>query len=314
MSDIFIPNSFQCPNAYVDRVMAYLTGSETKVLLFAIREIYGWRDSVASRRACIALSVFSEGKRNKAGEQLCNGCGLGVGTIRNAIKELCRFGIMVKMGNPGPDGQEYFLQDNADLLNWAAMQERHAETDEANAAQMADALKKRGVMLNIGGNVEHKGGGNVELHPGGNVQPQEGNTIETQLRNPYIDAGQKTPAPPKVQKPKADIPPAVEIYREVFQAYPRKNTWANIAAKVVPHNGNMGLWREILEAYKLHSDWNRCNIAALLDYWENKKVPTPFYTQKQNGTSRGKPLTQAEAQALYDAQQRAKEANNEVNL
>lgn len=310
MSDTFIPNSFQCPNAYVDRVMAYLTGSETKVLFFAIREIYGWRDSVASRRACIALSVFSEGKRNKAGEQLCNGCGLGVGTIRNAIKELCRFGIMVKMGNPGPSGQEYFLQDNADLLNWAAMKERRSETDKANTEQMADALKKRGVMLNITPNVEHKGGGNVEPHATPNVEHQEGNT-ETQLRNPYIDAGQKTPAPPKAKKPKADIPEAVKIYQEVFQAYPRKNTWGDIAAVVIPHNGNMGLWREIVTTWKLLGN-NPMNIKGMLDCWKKGEIPKVGYTQSKASRAR-QPLTQAEAQALYDAQQRAKEAGNEVN-
>jgi hypothetical protein len=143
------------------------------------------------------------------------------------------------------------------------------------------------------------------------VAQQEGNTVETHIETQYIDAG-KTPASPKAKAPKADIPEAVKIYREVFQAYPKKNTWATIAEKVVPHNGNMGLWREILEAYKLHSDWNRCNIAALLDYWENKKVPTPFYTQGKASRAR-QPLTQAEAQALYDAQQREK-ANNEINL
>lgn len=307
MSDTFIPNSFQCPNAYVDRVMAYLTGSETKVLLFAIREIYGWRDSVASRRACIALSVFSEGKRNKAGEQLCNGCGLGVGTIRNAIKELCRFGIMVKMGGPGPSGQEYFLQDNADLLNWTAMEERRAESEKANAEQMSEAIKKHGVWLNDRGMVEHKGVGIVEPHAGGIVEPQEGNTIETQLRNPYIDAGQKTPAPPKAKAPKADIPPAVEIYREVFLSYPRKNTWGDIAAVVIPHNGNMGLWREIVTTWKLLGN-NPMNIKGMLDCWRKGEVPKVGYTQKQTSRAR-QPLTQQEAQALYDAMQREKASN-----
>ncbi len=188
---------------------------------------------------------------------------------------------------------------------------------KARRAEMEDTAKRRiskarGVLSDSRGTVAQKGVGTVAQHATPTVAQQEGNTrntIETQIN---IDAGQKTPAPPKVKAPKADIPPAVEIYREVFQAYPRKNTWATIAEKVVPHNGNMGLWREILEAYKLHSDWNRCNIAALLDYWENKKVPTPFYTQSKASRAR-QPLTQQEAQALYDAQQREK-ASNEVNL
>jgi len=138
------------------------------------------------------------------------------------------------------------------------------------------------------------------------------NINETSM-NHHIDAEQKTPASRKAKKPKVDIPEAVKIYREVFQAYPRKNTWATIAEKVVPHNGNMGLWREILEAYKLHSNWNPGNIAALLEYWEKGKIPEPFYNPKAEASRARQPLTQAEAQALYDAQQREK-ANNEVNL
>ena len=311
MNNTIIPNSYQKPNFFVDRLLYFLTSDEAKVLDLAIREIYGWRDSIAARRANIALSVFSEGKVSKStGERVAWGTGLSVGTCRKCLDALCSFGIMVKIGAPSTDGQCYGLQENPDAIAWDALKARREELEERGKQRMTKALETRGVMCDITPNVPHKGGGNVALQGTPNVPLQQGNTVETHIET-HIDAGQKTPASRKVQKPKADIPEAVKIYREVFQAYPRKNTWSAIAEKVVPHNGNMGLWREILEAYKLHSDWNRCNIAALLDYWENKKVPTPFYTQKQASRAR-QPLTQAEAQALYDAMQREK-VSDEIN-
>ena len=292
MSDnTIIPNSYQKPNFFVDHLLYFLTSDEAKVLDLAIREIYGWRDSIAARRANIALSVFSEGKVLKStGERVAWGTGLSVGTCRKCLDALCNFGIMVKIGAPSPDGQCYGIQENPDAIAWDALKARRAETEDTAKRRIS---KARGVLSDSRGTVAQKGVGTVAQ--------QEGNTVETHIET-HIDAEQKTPASRKVQKPKADIPEAVEIYRKVFQAYPRKNTWANIAAKVVPHNGNMGLWREILEAYKLHSNWNPGNIAALLEYWEKGKIPEPFYTQSKASRAR-QPLTQQEAQALYDAQQ-----------
>ncbi len=126
--------------------------------------------------------------------------------------------------------------------------------------------------------------------------------INETSENHHIDAEQKTPAPRKAKAPKAVPPEPVEVYRQVMEKYPNRNTWNDIALTVIPHNGNMNLWREIVTAWKLHG-WNPANIAGMLDCWRKGEVPKVGYTQKQNSTSRGKPLTQAEAQALYDAKQ-----------
>lgn len=306
MSDnTIIPNSYQKPNFFVDHLLYFLTSDEAKVLDLAIREIYGWRDSIAARRANIALSVFSEGKVLKStGERVAWGTGLSVGTCRKCLDALCSFGIMVKLGAPSPDGQCYGLQENPDAIAWDALKARRAEMEDTAKRRIS---KARGVLSDSRGTVAQKGVGTVAQHATPTVAQQEGNTrntIETQIN---IDAGQKTPAPPKAKAPKADIPPAVEIYREVFLSYPRKNTWGDIAAVVIPHNGNMGLWREIVTTWKLLGN-NPMNIKGMLDCWRKGEIPKVGYTQSKTTRAR-QPLTQAEAQALYDAQQREKAAN-----
>lgn len=314
MSDnTIIPNSYQKPNFFVDHLLYFLTSDEAKVLDLAIREIYGWRDSIAARRANIALSVFSEGKVLKStGERVAWGTGLSVGTCRKCLDALCSFGIMLKLGAPSPDGQCYGLQENPDAIAWDALKARRAETEDMAKKRMAKALESRGVMCDITPNVPHKGGGNVPLHATPYVPLQQGNTVETHIETQInIDAGQKTPAPPKVKAPKVSPPEPVEVYRQVMEKYPRRNTWGDIASTVIPHNGNMGLWREIVTAWKLHG-WNPANIAGMLDCWRKGEVPKVGYTQGKASRAR-QPLTQPEAQALYDAMQREKAAN-EVNL
>jgi len=132
-------------------------------------------------------------------------------------------------------------------------------------------------------------------------------TINETSMNHHIDAEQKTPAPRKAKSPKVSPPEPVEVYRQVMEKYPKRNTWGDISSTVIPHNGNMGLWREIVTAWKLHG-WNPANIAGMLDCWKKGEIPKVGYTQKQASRAR-QPLTQAEAQALYDAQQREKVSN-----
>jgi hypothetical protein len=135
--------------------------------------------------------------------------------------------------------------------------------------------------------------------------------INESSMNHHIDAEQKTPASPKAKAPKVSPPEPVKVYRQGMEKYPKRNTWNDIALTVIPHNGNMNLWREIVTAWKLHG-WNPANIAGMLDCWRKGEIPKVGYTQKQASRAR-QPLTQQEAQALYDAQQREK-ASDEVNL
>jgi len=124
-----IPNSFQFPNPIIDQLWYFLTPYEAMILAFAIREILGWRDRITSRSAHISLSVFVDGKKNRDGAILCNGCGLNRATVIKALTELDRCRILIKRDSDNPNlGQRYYLQDDMDKIDWARLQTRYIET------------------------------------------------------------------------------------------------------------------------------------------------------------------------------------------
>ena len=133
-NDSIIPNTFQCPNFYVDRLWTYLTSVEAKVLTFAIREILGWRDRIVSRKANISLSVFTDGKRDYHGNVLCNGCGLSKQAVVTALNSLHEFNILVK-GGYNQKGQLYYLQVDADRINWQALYQRRDKRHQNGIAR-----------------------------------------------------------------------------------------------------------------------------------------------------------------------------------
>ena len=135
-----IPNTFQHPNAYIDWLSYYLTPEEEKVLNKAIREIIGWHNKIENRRARIALSVFIDGKFIN-GKQVAMGCGLGRDAVRGALNRLHEFNILVKVGDPTNEGQEYELNLDYESLRWDAIKLRRKVWDEANQNRMAPARK-----------------------------------------------------------------------------------------------------------------------------------------------------------------------------
>jgi hypothetical protein len=106
MSDThdYIPNTFQTPNKIIDELMPLLTDSEFRVLSFMVRHILGWGDSAKTNRAHISLSKFL-GKKGYG-----SGCGLGRGTIIDALERLTEYRIVEKIGNPGKKGQLWELR------------------------------------------------------------------------------------------------------------------------------------------------------------------------------------------------------------
>jgi len=153
MPNNLVPNSFQCPNFLIDRLDYYLTPSETKVLVKAVREILGWNEKIPLRRSPIGLSIFVKGKPQK--EVL--GCGLGLGAVRDALENLDRFHILVKIGQPTQDGQMYWLQDDETKIDWDALQARRDKLDKKNKDRTEKATQKslqsRGVTSDVRGNV-----------------------------------------------------------------------------------------------------------------------------------------------------------------
>ena len=75
-----IPNSFPLPNIYIDEIMKYLSGSETKVLFFVMRKTFGWQ----KERDRISLTQFEKGT------------GLSRQSIINSLESLVQLQILSK--------------------------------------------------------------------------------------------------------------------------------------------------------------------------------------------------------------------------
>lgn len=129
-----LPNTFQHPNIFVDRLMFYLTPEENAVLTFAVRRILGFQENISSRKDNISLSQFtSEIRSTKDGSVLSRGCGLGISAVREALDILLHCNILLPTTTkPDPrKGQEYWLQDDENNIDWDWLEKRKSERHES---------------------------------------------------------------------------------------------------------------------------------------------------------------------------------------
>lgn len=194
-----IPNSFQHPNFYIDKLSYFLTPQENVVLDKAIREILGWDNKIEKRQARIALSIFVDGKFNRdTGERLCYGCGIGVGAIRLALMGLDEFGILVKVGKATPVGQLFRLQDDITQIDMAALELRRETRGLERKQQTA---KAREVLSDNRGTVQQHDGVLLDNRAGVLLDNNK-ETHEKPKRNPVVEANASTlpiaPAEPSV--------------------------------------------------------------------------------------------------------------------
>lgn len=80
MSNIFIPNSFQVPNALIDEVVADLSGAELKCYLFIVRKTVGWN----KESDAISISQFMSALK------------LSNKTVVDACKRLAELGLVLQ--------------------------------------------------------------------------------------------------------------------------------------------------------------------------------------------------------------------------
>jgi len=132
-----LPNTFQTPNVLVDRLMPLLEDSELRVLLFAIRHIYGWRGTNAERQARISLTAFEKGYRGSAG------CGLHRPAIQAALKRLTAFRIMRPIGEATRKGQMWALTEHSEDIAWGKLEARAQKKAKSGQKQVAKAAQAR---------------------------------------------------------------------------------------------------------------------------------------------------------------------------
>ncbi len=138
MSDTFIPNSFQVPNAYVDKMLHLLHGDEVKVLLYAIRRIFGFQ----KRQDSISISQFMGGLRAHSGDYLDHGTGMCTAVVSQAIKSLQAFGILILIEPNDPqtnNGATYALQLKEEAIAFEKLEARRLFESRANKSKTEKA-------------------------------------------------------------------------------------------------------------------------------------------------------------------------------
>lgn len=124
MPNTLIPNSYQTPNLYVDRLMPLLSHSEWRVLCYMARQILGWEANRAKNMADISRGQMVAGKV-VAGRQVDLGTGLGASSVKRATASLDKLGIITKVGDPGShQATRWALQLDPGAIDWAALDAR----------------------------------------------------------------------------------------------------------------------------------------------------------------------------------------------
>lgn len=128
-----IPNTFQTPNWVVDRAMGFLDNNELRVLIYAVRHIYGWQDKVDERQNRISITMFVNGFTTSEGT-VFGGCGLSRPTVTKTLKSLVEMGFMAAVGAAGTKGQLWRI--TPDAVQWSVLEARQVIKTTANKRRM----------------------------------------------------------------------------------------------------------------------------------------------------------------------------------
>jgi hypothetical protein len=150
-----VPNSYQKPNLYTDKLMRFLTGDEWKTLDYALRRTFGFQRD----RDRISVSQFmnGNGRLDEAGEPVEFGTGLSREAQIRALNELMRFGILVELApnNTQNHGRMWTLQLEESQVRFDLIWMR-AECRQAQGRKRTEKARK---AVGQGRSVQQTGGG-----------------------------------------------------------------------------------------------------------------------------------------------------------
>ena len=99
---LLLPNTTQVPNVILDRWLAFLSGSATKVVLYVARRTYGFGRTTDR----ISINQMVDGITKRDGSRLDYGTGLGRSTVISTVNKLVREGILIKHPSKSLDGSD----------------------------------------------------------------------------------------------------------------------------------------------------------------------------------------------------------------
>lgn len=132
-----VPNTFQTPNLYVDRLMSLLTDAELRILIYMTRRILGFQ----RREDKISLSQFTTGLiLTSNNEHLDYGAGVSKEAARTALDNLVKFNIVTQT-QPYDSAKRtpatWSLQLDDALIDWEALSQRKETVKIAGAERAA---------------------------------------------------------------------------------------------------------------------------------------------------------------------------------
>jgi hypothetical protein len=82
----------------------------------------------------------------------------------------------------------------------------------------------------------------------------------------------------KARVPTREIPPAVQVYREVRRRFPAQELWDGIAKAVGAEEQSLVFWRKVLQTWVARG-YNPMNVEGPLEWFKKREIP-------QNGSSK----------------------------
>lgn len=140
-----VPNSYQKPNLYTDKLMRFLTGDEWKTLDYALRRTFGFQREMD--RISVSQFMNGNGRLDGEGVPVEFGTGLSREAQIRALNELMRFGILVEMApnNKQNHGRLWRLQLEESEVRFDLIHERAAGRQAAGRKRTEKAREAAAV-------------------------------------------------------------------------------------------------------------------------------------------------------------------------
>ena len=155
MMNRIVPNSYQKPNLYTDKLMRFLTGDEWKTMDYALRRTFGFQRD--KDRISVSQFMNGNGRLDEDGAPVEYGTGLSREAQIRALNELMRFGILVELApnNAQNHGRMWTLQlEEAKVrfdLIWERAESRQAQGRKRTEKARRAAGQRRSVQQTGGG-------------------------------------------------------------------------------------------------------------------------------------------------------------------
>lgn len=143
-----VPNSYQKPNLFTDKLMRFLTGDEWKTLDYALRRTFGFNKE--ADRISVSQFMNGNGRQDDAGRPVEYGTGLSRPAQIRALNELMRFGILIEVApnNAVNHGRLWMLQLDEREVRFDLLLERANAKQKQGLARTAAARQARDAGLN----------------------------------------------------------------------------------------------------------------------------------------------------------------------